>query len=59
MKKTNTFIRNKEQKIPRKEAIKKIGDYGKYIALTAIGTYILLAPQKAQATSPEKPGDGF
>ncbi|WP_181374544.1 hypothetical protein [Polaribacter aquimarinus] len=39
------------QKIDRKEAIKKIGNYGKYAALTAIGTYILLSPQKAQAGS--------
>ena len=40
------------QKINRKEAIKKIGNYGKYAALTAIGTYIILSPQKAQAGSP-------
>jgi hypothetical protein len=47
------------QNITRKEAIKKIGSYGKYAALTAIGTYILLNPKKAQARSPEAPGDGF
>ncbi len=45
--------------ISRQEAMKKIGNYGKYAALTAIGTYILLSPQKAQAASPEAPGDGF
>ena len=45
--------------ITRKEALKKIGNYGKYAALTAIGTYILLNPKKAQARSPEAPGDGF
>ncbi|WP_408029100.1 hypothetical protein [Tenacibaculum xiamenense] len=50
---------NKENKITRKEAIKKIGDYGKYTALTAIGTYLMLNPKKAQATSPEAPGEGF
>ena len=50
---------NKEQGITRKDALKKIGSYGKYAALTAIGTYVLLHPQKAQARSPEAPGDGF
>lgn len=45
--------------ITRKEALQKIGNYGKYTALTAIGTYIMLSPKKAQAESPELPGDGF
>jgi hypothetical protein len=45
--------------ITRKEAIKKIGHYGKYAALTALGTYLILSPQKAQAASPEAPGTGF
>ena len=49
---------NKEE-ISRKEALKKIGDYGKYTALTAIGTYMILNPRKAQASSPGTPGDGF
>ena len=43
------------QEITRKEAIKKIGNYGKYAALTALGTYMILNPQKAQATSIETP----
>ncbi len=47
------------QNISRKEAIKKIGSFGKYAALTAIGTSVLLSPQKAQASSPEAPGSGF
>ncbi|WP_198342447.1 hypothetical protein [Polaribacter sp. SA4-12] len=47
------------QEITRKEAIKKIGNYGKYAALTALGTYLILNPQKAQASSPEAPGAGF
>ena len=54
-------MKNKKQNsdnITRKEAIKKIGNYGKYTALTAIGTYILLNPKTAQARSPESPG-GF
>ena len=45
--------------ITRKEAIKKIGNYGKYAALTALGTYMILNPQKAQAQSPASPGTGF
>lgn len=44
--------------INRKEALKKIGNYGKYAALTALGTYMILNPQKAQAASPEDPGTG-
>ncbi|WP_233900492.1 hypothetical protein [Tenacibaculum piscium] len=54
---------NKISKIDRKEALKKIGKYGKYTALTALGTYLILNPQKAQAQSPvnapENPGSGF
>ena len=45
--------------ITRKEALQKIGNYGKYAALTAIGTYIMLHPKQAQASSPEAPGEGF
>ncbi|MFY9241779.1 MAG: hypothetical protein WAO74_01990 [Polaribacter sp.] len=48
-----------EQEISRKEALKKIGNYSKYAALTALGTYMILSPQKAQAQSPEAPGSGF
>ncbi|WP_288956412.1 hypothetical protein [uncultured Polaribacter sp.] len=59
MKKNIETIQNKEQEITRKEAIKKIGNYGKYAALTALGTYMILNPQKAQAQSPEDPGSGF
>jgi hypothetical protein len=46
---------NKED-ISRKDALKNIG---KYAALTAIGTYIILNPKKAQAQSPSDPGSGF
>jgi hypothetical protein len=45
-------MKNKEPKdISRKEALGKIGNYGKYAALTAIGTYMILDPKKAQAQS--------
>ena len=47
------------QEISRKDALKKIGKYGKYTALTALGTYLILNPQKAQAASPSAPGTGF
>lgn len=43
--------RKNNSNINRKEAIKKIGNYGRYAALTAIGTYIMLNPKKAQARS--------
>ncbi|TVZ56255.1 hypothetical protein OD91_1537 [Lutibacter sp. Hel_I_33_5] len=48
-----------QEEITRKEALKKLGNYGKYAALTALGTYLILNPQKAQAASPEAPGSGF
>jgi len=48
-----------KQDVTRKEALKKIGNYGKYVALTAIGTYALLNPKKAQAQSPADPGSGW
>jgi hypothetical protein len=47
------------QDISRKSALKKIGNYGKYVTLTALGTYLILNPQKAQAASMEAPGTGF
>ena len=48
MKNTNT-----ENQITRKEAITKMS---KYAALTAIGTFIVLNPKQAQASSPPDPG---
>ncbi|MGK0326110.1 MAG: hypothetical protein ACJA2M_002409 [Polaribacter sp.] len=59
MKKQNENNQDIAQEITRKDAIKKIGSYGKYAALTALGTYLILNPQKAQAASPENPGTGF
>lgn len=59
MKKQIESTQENEQDISRKEAIKKIGSYGKYAALTALGTYMILNPQKAQAQSPQAPGTGF
>ena len=46
----------KQDKITRKEALKKMG---KYAALTAAGTFLILNPKTAQAESPSPPGDGF
>ena len=51
-------IKNKNE-ISRKEALKKIGNYSKYTALTALGTYMILSPKKVQAASPPEPGEGF
>jgi hypothetical protein len=45
--------------ISRKDAFKKICNYGKYAVLTAIGTYMILNPQRAQAASPVDPGTGL
>jgi hypothetical protein len=59
MKKQIENTQDTAQEITRKDAIKKIGNYGKYAALTALGTYMVLNPQKAQAASPEAPGTGF
>jgi len=55
----NIDTKQHQEEINRKEALKKIGNYGKYAALTALGTYMILNPQKAQATSLAAPGTGF
>ena len=59
MKKNIENTQNKTEEISRKDALKKMGNYSKYAALTALGTYLILSPQKAQAQSPEAPGTGF
>tara|TARA_B110000091_G_C13819478_1_gene479833 strand:+ start:1896 stop:2072 length:177 start_codon:yes stop_codon:yes gene_type:complete len=58
MKNTETRQKNM-QDVSRQEALQKISKYSKYTALTAIGTYLLLSPQTAQASSPEAPGADF
>lgn len=45
----------KEEEITRKEAIKKMG---KYAAITALGTFMILTPKSAQASSPGH-GNGY
>jgi len=52
-------IENNVKDISRKDALKKIGAYSKYATLTALGTYLILNPQKAQASSPADPGSAF
>ena len=64
MKKDIKNTANNTEEISRKDAMKKIGNYGKYAALTALGTYMILSPKKAQAASPltsapEDLGGGF
>jgi|TARA_B100000513_G_scaffold162444_1_gene79161 hypothetical protein len=45
----------KAEEISRKEALKKMG---RYAGMTALGTFMILNPKKAQAASPIDPG-GF
>tara|TARA_R110002126_G_scaffold291535_1_gene453472 strand:- start:24277 stop:24459 length:183 start_codon:yes stop_codon:yes gene_type:complete len=60
MKKSIENTQNIAKEITRKDALKKIGNYSKYAALTALGTYLILSPQKAQASSAiATPGTGF
>lgn len=47
--------KNQDNDITRNEAIKRMG---KYAALTAVGTFLILNPQKAQAASPVIPDPG-
>ena len=45
------------KRISRRAALKKVS---KYAAVTALGTFLILNPQKAQAASgPPAPGGGF
>lgn len=48
-------MENKKSKIEitRKEALQRLG---KYAALTAVSTFIILNPKKAHASSPPCPG---
>lgn len=46
---------NKTDQITRKEAIKKMG---KYAALTAVGTFVILNPLKSHAKSTPPDGGG-
>lgn len=50
--------KNLKGEITRKEALHRMG---KYAALTAVGTFIILNPKKAHASSPKDPGgqEGF
>ena len=56
MKKENkNSMKNTPSGITRKDAIKKMG---KYAALTAVGTFMILNPKEAQASS-APPGPGW
>lgn len=41
--------KNSKSEITRKEALQRMG---KYAALTAVGTFLILSPAKAQTASP-------
>jgi hypothetical protein len=49
-------MKKQNKKIDRKQALQKMG---RYAGLTALGTFMLLNPKKAQAQSPHNPGDGW
>ena len=55
MKLQSKSVQQKQEESPndisRKEALKKLGKYGKYSALMAMGSFVVLNPKKAQATS--------
>ena len=46
----------KDKKISRKEAIIKTG---KYAAVTAAATFMILSPKQSQAASPDAPTPGW
>lgn len=51
------LVEQKEILITRRAAVEKLG---KYAAVTAIGTFLILNPKKAQAmSSAPPPGGGF
>ena len=53
-KEDKNFLEKNASGITRQDAIKKMG---KYAALTAVGTFMILNPKKAQAQStPPNPG---
>lgn len=52
-------MKDKNKEISRKEALQKLGKYGKYATLTSLGTYLILNPKKAQAQSIDPAGQGF
>jgi len=45
-----------QRELSRRACMKK---FAKYTAVTALGTFVLLSPKKAQASSPATPGGGF
>ena len=49
-------MKHQNKNINRKQALKKMG---RYAGLTALGTFMLLNPKKAQAQTPPAPGDGW
>jgi hypothetical protein len=58
MKKIETkLVEQKKPILNRRDALKKVG---KYAVVTALGTFLILNPQKAQAmSSAPPPGGGF
>ncbi|HUH28802.1 hypothetical protein [Gelidibacter sp.] len=48
--------KNSKSEITRKEALQRMG---KYAALTAVGTFLILNPKKAHALSNPPDGGGY
>jgi len=48
-----------DKDITRKEALSKMGKYGKYAALTALGTYMILQPKKHRPIAQQMIPDGI
>ena len=55
------MLMNKPEKKIKNDLDKKktLQKMGRYAGLTALGTFMLLNPKKAQANSPTPPGDGW
>lgn len=53
MKSPKQIIEKNQDNISRKEALKRMSKYSKYTALTAISSFMILNPKKAQALSGE------
>lgn len=50
---------NKTDTISRKQALAKLSTIAKYAGMTAAGTFLILQPKRAQAQSPDSPGENF
>lgn len=59
MQKKEKKTKESNEELSRRNVLKKMGTYGKYAALTALGTYAILNPMQAQSVSISVGGGGF